>query len=264
VAEVEYTETIPCGQPLPETDTDPWYVNAGNATSAFSRSVDGEWTDMRPLVREYTGDPAEIATDDFGFMEADVTGFSAAVNAAYDSTGRKGLRVHGIMDRGFVMPEGGFAPSWAGVWVVRAPLNARLGLQMSRRHPDDGSELWNGIVTTETATGDWQRITLGYSESGTVYADTLQALYDGRYSVQSTADRPISGSASYEPEDFETAFLGVLVSYWLDEDAQPTTLRRLPPNRILQRGNDGLGITGGRRILGAKTLQSSNRATGIR
>jgi hypothetical protein len=35
-------------------------------------------------------------------------------------------------------------------------------------------------------------------------------------------------------------------------------------NRILQRGNDGLGITGGRRILGTKTLQSSNRATGIR
>jgi hypothetical protein len=52
-----------------------------------------------------------------------------------------------------------------------------------------------------------------------------------------------------------------LHKFWLSFGTSP---RRLPHNRILQRGNDGLGITGGRRILGTKTLQSSNRATGIR
>jgi hypothetical protein len=35
-------------------------------------------------------------------------------------------------------------------------------------------------------------------------------------------------------------------------------------NRINQRGSDGYGITGGRRILQTRTIQSSNRATGIR
>lgn len=77
------------------------------------------------------------------------------------------------------------------------------------------------------------------------------------------------------PEENELGFLrswSPFTANWEAEYAPRYRLLYADParyrpahNRVVQRGNDGLGVTGGRRIIGTRTIQSSNRrGTAIR
>lgn len=85
-----------------------------------------------------------------------------------------------------------------------------------------------------------EQVATALTTGGTIYAF--------RYSTTGDAIPADYGFTVYE--------LHIVVEYG--------TKRRIAHNRIVQRGNDGLGVTGGARVVQRRTIQSSSRATGIR
>jgi hypothetical protein len=117
-----------------------------------------------------------------------------------------------------------------------------------------------GVRVNSPPVATFDRISVAdYTEF--VTPTSIQAALDAYLGYSFTLNRP----SATETGPAGTAIFHV--TYWAlrvesEYDGPAQQRAYMAPNRVLQRGNDGLGLSGGKRVFGGRSMQATNRRGG--
>lgn len=156
------------------------------------------------------------------------------------------------------LPATEIPPGWTGADIFMRYV------QLPGSTGDGGGKVFGAFesvrAVTDVRTDPWWGAWSGSSGNGVVTELYVPSLRESREAQEALAAAIYTGNTGLgvHIRGGPHRILDVWVQFVYD-DTRPAA-----HNRIVQRGNDGLGLTGGQRVVQARTVQSSNRAFGIR